>query len=226
MERLPIPGRLASLTLFAAAVAMPWRADAHPHMWIDAQATVKFDAQGRMTAISQHWMFDEMSSVYSLQGLDRDKSGQYLPAGLQGMADDWVQALGDPQSHYFTRVMVDGRTLPFGEPRGAKVVWDQQAGRLTLSFELPLAQPLPAGPLAADIDIYDPTFFVAYDFKPATVTLAPPRAGCSIAYRPPREVDFETMQQLAEIPADAETLPDELFAITKSLTHRLAVRCS
>jgi hypothetical protein len=33
------------------------------------------------------------------------------------------------------------------------------------------------------------------------------------------------MQQLAAIPADPDALPDELFAITKGLTHRIEVRC-
>lgn len=212
--------------LLLAAAAWPWRAvQAHPHMWIDAQAVVVFDAQGRMTAIDQTWLFDEMFSSYAMQGQPKDADGRYAADTLQSMARDWMQALGDPQSHYFTRVTVDGKTLALGEPREARVRWDDKAGRLALSFLLPLAQPLPAGPLRADIDIFDPTFFVAYAFADDAVALRPARADCGLTYRPPRELDWQTMQQLAAIPADPQALPDELFAITKSLTHRLEVRC-
>ncbi|MEI2415821.1 DUF1007 family protein [Orrella sp. JC864] len=197
-------------------------------MWIDARATIVFDEQGRMTAIDQYWLFDEMFSVYAMQGQARDKQGNYPPAVLQSMAQDWIQALGVPESHYFTRVTVGGRSLPFGTPRDARVHWDQASSRLALSFVLPLAEPLPPGPLQADVDIYDPTFFVAYAFEDETVRIAPAQAGCAVAYRPPRELDWKTMQQLAEIPPDPDpsVLPEELFAITKSLTHRLEVRCS
>lgn len=225
MERQAIPGRLASLIVFLALFWMASVAHAHPHMWIDAKASLGFDAQGRLAAIHQTWQFDEMSSVYSLQGLAKDKQGQYRPKDLQSMADDWVAALGEPQSHYFTRVAVGGKPLAFGKPRKASVKWDKAAGRLALSFELPLAQPVQAK--VADIDIYDPTFFVAYAFEDKdAVTLDGAPAACTSQYRPPRELDWKTLQRLAAIPAEQEHLPEELFAITQSLTHRIEVRCS
>ncbi|CFO11094.1 Uncharacterised protein [Bordetella pertussis] len=64
----------------------------------------------------------------------------------------------------------------------------------------------------------------AFDEVGATALRGAP-AGCSQAYRPPRPLDWATMQQLAAIPADPEALPEELFAITKGLTHRIEVTC-
>lgn len=225
MERFPILGRLASLIFLVALLAWARGAHAHPHMWIDARATVVFNQQGGLAAIDQTWLFDEMFTSYAMQGQAKDKKGDYSAETLKAMADDWMDALGDPQSHYFTRVTVNGQSLKLGEPREARVQWHRDTGRLGLSFVLPLAQPLPAGPLQADVDIFDPTFFVAYAFEPKTVALRSAPAQCAHTYRPPRELDWKTMQQLAAIPADPEALPDELFAITKSLTHRIEVRC-
>lgn len=233
MECQAAPARAAGLKARAAAwvcaslaclAASPGAA--HPHMWIDAKAEVVFDDAGRLSAVRQTWLFDEMFSAYGLQGVPRAPGGGFAPATLQAMADDWMKALGDPQSHYFTRVTHGGRGLDFGTPRRASVAWDEEDQRLSLAFELPLAQPAALAGAAAQLDIFDPTYFVAYEFAGvAEVTMAGAPEGCRRTYRPPRPMDVETMQQLAAIPADVAEPPEELFAITKGLSHRIEVSC-
>jgi len=221
MERATTRRRLAALTALGAL----WTAGAgaHPHMWIDARAVVEFDDAGRIAGVRQVWRFDDMFGAYATQGLSRQAGGGLAPEVLRTMAEDWMKALGEPVSHYFTRVTQGGRTLPFGPPRDAAVSFED--GRLALAFTLPLAAPAPASGATA-VDIYDPTYFVAYAFDEAGATaLRGAPAGCGQAYRPPRPLDWATMQQLAAIPADPEALPEELFAITKGLTHRIEVTC-
>lgn len=203
---------------------LPVLAQAHPHMWIDAQAEVIFDREGRLAAVRQHWLFDEMFGAYALQGLPREADGSLPAQTRQRMADDWMSALGEPVSHYFTRLTQAGQMLAVDTARDAVVNWDGE--RLRLSFTLPLAQPLAPGGEGIAIDIFDPTYFVAYDFEGAqawTLKDAPP--GCHQSYRAPQALDWKTMQQLAAIPADIDTLPDELFAITKGLSHHNLLRC-
>src|SRR3546814_6586628 len=111
------------------------------------------------------------------------------------MARVWISALGEPVSHYFTRATVGGQALVFAEPRDAAVHWNPQDQRLTLSFTLPLAQPVAPGAQPVRFDIYDPTYFVAYAFDaPGAVALADAPAGCRQAYQPPRELDWKTMR--------------------------------
>jgi ABC-type uncharacterized transport system substrate-binding protein len=226
MERTSARRGLAALTA-ATALLAAGSASAHPHMWIDARAVIDVDAQQRITAVRQVWLFDEMFGAYATQGLPKGKGGSLPAATLKGMADDWMKALGEPISHYFTRVTVGGKTATFGAPRDAKVDWNPKTTRLTLSFTLPLATPMPVGADGAQVDIYDPTYFVAYAFdeKGAVSLGGPDAATCTSDYRKPKELDWKTMQQLAAIPADPDALPDELFAITKGLTHRIEVRC-
>lgn len=226
MERTSARRGLAALTA-ATALLAAGSASAHPHMWIDARAVIDVDAQHRIAAVRQVWLFDEMFGAYATQGLPKGKGGSLPAATLKGMADDWMKALGEPISHYFTRVTVGGKTATFGAPRDAKVDWNPKTTRLTLSFTLPLATPMPVGADGAQVDIYDPTYFVAYAFdeKGAVSLGGPDAAACTSAYRKPKELDWKTMQQLAAIPADPDALPDELFAITKGLTHRIEVRC-
>lgn len=226
MERTSARRGLAALTA-ATALLAAGSASAHPHMWIDARAVINVDAQHRITAVRQVWLFDEMFGAYATQGLPKGKGGSLPAATLKGMADDWMKALGEPISHYFTRVTVGGKTATFAAPRDAKVDWNPKTTRLTLSFTLPLATPMPVGADGAQVDIYDPTYFVAYAFdeKGAVSLGGPDAATCTSAYRKPKELDWKTMQQLAAIPANPDALPDELFAITKGLTHRIEVRC-
>lgn len=214
---------LAAVVMMACAAPA---AQAHPHMWIDARARIAFDDQGRMTAIEQDWLFDEMFGAYTTQGLEKGPDGSLPAKTLQGMAKDWMQALGEPISHYFTQASVNGKPVKFAEPRDAVVSWDTKSQRLTLSFTLPLAQPMAPDKQGVQFDIYDPTYFVAYDFgAPGAVSLIDAPKSCQQSYRPPRELDWQTMQKLAAIPAEAETVPDELLAITKGLTHRIDVSC-
>lgn len=226
MERTPTRRGLAALSVAAGLLAAS-AASAHPHMWIDARAVIDLDADKRITAVRQVWRFDEMFGAYATQGLKRGKDGSLSADTRAGMARDWMKALGEPISHYFTRVSVDGKSAVFAAPRDARVDWDAKAGRLSLAFTLPLAEPMALGADGAQIDIYDPTYFVAYAFdeKDAVTLGGPQAAACNRAYRKPKELDWNTMQQLAAIPADPDALPEELFAITKGLTHRIEVRC-
>ena len=197
-------------------------------MWIDARASFVFDDAGRLSAVTQRWLFDDMFSPYALQGLKKNKDGTYPPATLKSMADDWVKALGDPVSHYFTTVKVEGKTLKYGAPRNLGVAYNDKSKRLTLTFTLPLAEPVALAGRTARVDIFDPTYFVAYGFEEKdAVTLARAPEGCSSHYQKPKALDYATLQQLAAIPADPDpsALPEELFAITRGLTHRIEITC-
>jgi len=225
MPRFLTPGRIAALLL---ALTMPAaeQAAAHPHMWIDARAWLVFDGDGRLAALRQAWRFDEMSSAYSLQGLPRSADGGYAPKALQSMADDWVAALGEPQSHYFTWLRYRGRSLEFGTPAHASVQWDKTAARVTLVFELPLQTPVAPAGAEMQMEVFDPTYFVAYAFDaPGAIELDGAPRACRSDYRPPQPLDPATALRLAAIPADAEIPPGELSALTQKLSHRIGVRC-
>jgi ABC-type uncharacterized transport system substrate-binding protein len=66
LRRAVVTGALA-LTIGAAAV--------HPHIWIDAKATISFNDAGELVAIHNTWTFDEAFSVWQIQGLDSNNDG-------------------------------------------------------------------------------------------------------------------------------------------------------
>lgn len=212
--------------LLAAFACAPGAARAHPHIWIDARAVLQFDGQGRLEAIGQDWQFDEMFGAYATQGRARGKDGSLSPSALRAMTEEWMGALGHPMSHYFTTVAVDGQRQGYGPPRESAVRWKPRKGPLSLSFVLPLAQPVAVRGRTVTIDIFDPTYFVAYDFRaPGAVAMRQAPEGCRTDYRPPNPPDWQTLQKLSSVPADADGLPEELYAITKGMTHRIEVIC-
>lgn len=215
------------MAAFCLGMALMRPAQAHPHMWIDAQATVQFDDQGRVSAIRHRWQFDEMFVAYTTQGLQRDGKGNFPDGVLARMADEWVSALGEPVSHYFTTAVAQGQRMPFGQARDAAVTWESEEQRLILSFVLPLQQPVSPAAQPVSFDVFDPTYFVAYAFDaPGAVAVADAPDGCQAKYVPPGPLDMETIRRLSMIPADATELPEDLYAVTRKLSHQIEVACA
>ena len=73
LSRKAIPIALAVFFAFLLAAAP---ARAHPHAWIDLKTTVLFDDQGRVTGLRQRWVFDEVYSMFAIDGFDNDGDGQ------------------------------------------------------------------------------------------------------------------------------------------------------
>ncbi len=200
-------------------------AQAHPHMWIEAKIELQFDAQGQLVSVAQLWLFDEMLSSYAKQGLPETAEGVPPQAELDKIAQDWMSALADPLSHYFTTISQGGDVLPVGEPRGVKAVWQTQTDQLSLRFELPLLQPVFANRLPVTVSVADPTYFVAYSFEePQSVTAGTAPASCQVVYKRPKRLDDQVAARLAAIPLSG-VLPPDLLLATQTLQHRVELSC-
>ena len=209
---------------------------AHPHMWIDARVDLILNDQGELARVRQAWTFDDMFSSYAIHGLSLDSKRQPKQEDLDAIAADWIEALGDPMSHYFTDIEQNGDTLPTRSASAVSSSWDVIQSRLTLSFELPLQTPAQPRTGAISIRVADPTFFVAYEFDADQINQALnsssasqssqlPR-NCETRYVPPRELDTATANRLASIPASQAEPPPELLAITRTLQHRIEFSCA
>lgn len=212
--------------LTAAALFM-WggSAQAHPHMWIEAKMDLQFDAQGQLVSVAQVWLFDEMFSSYAKQGLPKTAEGAPPQAALDKIAKDWMSALADPMSHYFTTISQGGEVLAVGEPRGVKAIWQSQTDQLSLRFDLPLLQPVIASRLPVTVAVADPTYFVAYSFEePESVTARTAPASCQAVYKRPNRLDDQVAARLAAIPPSG-VLPPDLQLAAQTLQHRVELSC-
>ncbi|PHY07749.1 MAG: hypothetical protein CK528_02210 [Alcaligenaceae bacterium] len=217
---------LRSLTALLLCLCAVQYVHAHPHIWVDGHLTILFNNSGQVTAVRQTWRFDELFSSYSLQGIQREKNGLIPAAELQALTDQWMLNMADPSSHFFTTVSVSGKELALLKPVRSQSTLDAQTNQLTLSFELPLSTPLVIARQTFEIDINDPSYFVAFDFKGAQVLDlkdAPPT--CRYWHIPPRPLDSKSQRQLGALTPDQKELPENLRQLVRQLAHQFKVTC-
>src|SRR5690554_5278969 len=201
MKRLTFSDKLPPVLMLLGISLFTPLTQAHPHMWIDANVQMIVNDQGQLTGVRQTWTFDDMFSSYAIQGVPLDARRQPQQSDLDVIAADWIEALSDPMSHYFTDIEQNGQAVPTLSANNVGSRWDATQARLTLSFDLPLQTPAPLGAGAISVRVADPTFFVAYEFDQEQLAQASTLPqGCATKYVPPRELDAATANRLASIP--------------------------
>lgn len=145
------------LSVFSAG-----RADAHPHVWVEARAVLQFDG-GRLTAIRQHWQFDEFFSSVLYEDFDRNKNGKFEADEVAAMRDGAFTGLGEV--NFFTDLRVAGAQVAWpGAQDFAVEMYDD--GTVAYTFTLPLPQPVEMTAQSVTLSLYDPDYYVSVEFEP------------------------------------------------------------
>jgi ABC-type uncharacterized transport system substrate-binding protein len=192
-------------------------ANAHPHVWVTFHSEVLYAADGSMTGIRHAWTFDDMFSAYALQGLPHAKKGLYAREELASLAQINVESL--KEYDYFTFARADGKELKFSDPVDYWLEYKNAA--LTLHFTLPLKAAATAK--AMQIEIYDPTIFVDFEFakdKPASLSGAPPQ--CVLTYDLPHQPTPAEQLKLSQL--DVTPL-DPLSTYGETFANKILVKC-
>lgn len=193
----PMPTRFARAAVLgaalASALACPTPAAAHPHVWVTVETTVNYD-KGTVTGFTHKWTFDEMYAAMAIQGLDANNDGAYDRQELAELAQ--VNIDGLKEFDYFVFPRLGNGALALSAP---KDYWlEYKDGQLSLHMTTPLEQPVLAEAEGLNVAVYDPSFFIAFDFaKENAVRLANAPAGCQASIEVPKE-DAELAKKLAE----------------------------
>ncbi|MBM3506026.1 MAG: DUF1007 family protein [Alphaproteobacteria bacterium] len=145
-------GFLALLFMLAGASGVP--AVAHPHAWIDLRSTVVLDAQGRVVAIEQQWLFDEFYTAFALDGqktLADDRDPRLVELARVNLEN--LRPYG-----YFTEVRADGAKVTLGTVKEFETAL--RCGRLWLRFIVPLDRPLDPRKDRVNFSVFDPTYYI------------------------------------------------------------------
>lgn len=216
-------GWLRTLALAAAAtLGLAGAAQAHPHIFIDAKATIVFNDQGELTSIRNSWTFDEAFSVWQVQGLDTDGDGITSSAEMQELADENVRGLAE--YNFYTSAGETASSLPFASMDDGQFVFADNRSTLNFGIE-------PQGPYRIkdklEISIADPEYYVAIAFGgPGDVTLENAPAGCAVHMEPPREMSPDLQARLYELPPEVTKLPADLEAAVRGTQGAIVVDCS
>lgn len=126
---------------------------AHPHQYIDLRVKLHIDAQNRLAAITQTWIFDAFYTELSLPDFDVNSNKVFDEAELAELARQNLLNLKDYS--YFTTVEKDGAVADFSNAQPIATVLE--GGRVAMTFETPLAAPVDAPFIYS---IYDPSYYV------------------------------------------------------------------
>lgn len=204
-----------------AATALP--SAGHPHVFIDAGANLIFDDAGHLAAVRVFWAYDEFYSLLLVEdnGLDVDGDGIPEQSALDAYAGqdvDW--AAGFPGDLYLQNA---GSDVALSAPVEHGMRYDD--GRVVSWHIRPLETRLTVGADPLLVQIYDPTFFVAYDVRlPVTVE---GREGCAVAHVPADlNAAYDKVESLLYGPDSVEYSEDSYPEVGDLFADQLLLTCS
>ena len=199
-------GTHSQLGAICGAIALlvaPSACFAHPHVWVTVRSEIVLSPDHHITAINQAWTFDEFYTAMAVEGLDTNKDGIYSKEELQPLAQVNVEGLKD--FDYFTFVHFEGEDGKFLKLKPPIDYWaEYEKGALTLHLTLPLETPVDTHGKAVSVDVYDPSFFVAFGFAAENPVKL---VGADIT-----ACTAEVAQPDPEAAADAKALTESFFS--------------
>ena len=195
-----LPARQLLPTLLLGAVACIGFASssvAHPHVWATVRSEIILDENQRITGIRHAWTFDEFYTAMALEGLDTDSDGVYSKEELKPLAEVNVNSLKEFDFFTFVHLGKADDPLPLKPPVDYWVDFDKSV--LTLHFTLPMQTPLEVSGKDVQVEVYDPSFFVAFGFaKDQPVKIAGKTVdGCSATIKA-QDPDSEDTKAISE----------------------------
>lgn len=210
---------LSLLSLVAVACLPPAEAAAHPHVWIDARVEVKFEDDGQIQGLDVAWTFDEIYSLFAVEGLDLNEDGNLEPSELAPLVENSLKEL--KAWSYFTYSRSAEGQLNYGEPTKFEARYVD--GYLTFQFEIPFATALDLSDAELVFKLYDPTYYIALDLArdaPVTLTANAPE---SCSYTVGDILDQPLSQSLFESNFDD---PDKAQSLAESFASPVTISCS
>lgn len=168
---------------------------AHPHVWVTAQAEIVYNPDGTVAAIRHVWDFDEAYTAFAIQGLDANKDGTTSRDELKPLAQENAESLHE--FDFFTALKVDGKRPAFGQPKDYFMEMNGQLLRFV--YVLPLETPV-RPKTSLSLEVADKSFFVAFNLADGegAVKLVNAPQGCTVRInRPKTQTPQQTLSEQA-----------------------------
>jgi ABC-type uncharacterized transport system substrate-binding protein len=186
------PAMIVGFTLGLISATLP--AAAHPHVVVAVKTVVLADPTGAIIALRHAWTFDEAFSAFSTTGLDTNKDGKLDREELTELAKVNIESLNEYE--YFSFLKQGRDRSRFGAVSDFHLSHDGKA--LTLHFTLPVEGTKPAL-TETRLEVYDPTFFVAFSFSEGTpVTIEGAAKPCEAKVAVPNPGVMARLSQMGE----------------------------
>ncbi|WP_349592948.1 DUF1007 family protein [Thalassospira sp. NFXS8] len=156
MHRIAIAAMFGLVAIIASAPA----ARAHPHVWLDTQATMIFTGK-KISAIRMVWVFDDMFSLTVMDQFDHNHDRRFFDAENDEVRDNAFIAPADIGFLTYLRRNEKVMKIAGFQDFVADITDD---GRVKYSFTLNLAEPV--DPIADQIglSVYDSEYYIDVGF--------------------------------------------------------------
>jgi len=146
--------------LITAALCVATTAQAHPHIFVEAQVEVVMDSAGGMIGVRLIWDYDDFFGFLLTTDLGIDTDGDMVltaeeAAMLEAQVLDWPADFSGDLS-----VTQNGQVLALGPREQASA--ELRNGRVRETHFRPLATPADAATPVL-VQVYDPFYYVAYE---------------------------------------------------------------
>lgn len=142
----------------SAASLFPQKAQAHPHVFVDASLKLNFDSEG-LQYLDVVWAFDEMSSDIFIADLDTDGDGVLTQKEWKAQQTDIEGFLGEQS--FFVHIIVNGQKLQLDKLAKFIAQVDKERN-LSYSMRIPLRVTSTANVRKMQIAIYDPSYYTDF----------------------------------------------------------------
>jgi ABC-type uncharacterized transport system substrate-binding protein len=166
--------RLPALAIVVAISAGP--ADAHPHVWIDAQLELALDGR-RLHSIAVVWRFDELFSRFVETEFDRDGDRRFSTEETSLIEREAFAAVAE--LGFLTHLRVDGELRPLRSYRDFSASLDGSS--LSYRFTLPVTPPVEIGTGRPMIALYDETYYIDIGLAESDPVRLHPAGGCGFS---------------------------------------------
>lgn len=209
--------RLIALLLVGSTFIYSQIAEAHPHSFIDMDATFVSEKQ-TLVGIKMVWTMDEITSADLLYDAGNAKSDSEIWKKLA--AEVMANVLGQ---HYFTDIYRDGKPVKY-KNLPTEYHLSRKGHQAVLEFVLPLAEPQPLVGKPFIISTYDPTYFVdmTYADNKAVRLSAEMAKSCKLTLFTPNP---NASLQAYALSLDKSDSPGEDMELGKQFAQRVTVQC-
>lgn len=209
--------RLIALLLVGSTFIYSQIAEAHPHSFIDMDATFVSEKQ-TLVGIKMVWTMDEITSADLLYDAGNAKSDSEIWKKLA--AEVMANVLGQ---HYFTDIYRDGKPVKY-KNLPTEYHLSRKGHQAVLEFVLPLAEPQALVGKPFIISTYDPTYFVdmTYAGNKAVRLSAEMAKSCKLTLFTPNP---NASLQAYALSLDKSDSPGEDMELGKQFAQRVTVQC-
>lgn len=203
---------------------LPSLAQAHPHVWVEMRSDIVINIAGLVEGINVEWSFDDAYAAEALTGMDANGDGEYTQDELRPLTLENMDSLKD--YGYFNVMWGDDKILETSAPTNAGQTYN--GNKLQLHFTVPLKTPYDPHNGEFKVKIYDPEFFIAFDYSkelPVDTDGTMP-VGCKLDLKP-IPTDAELNATLAMLSTkDREWKPENGEDFGSLFAQPLTVTCA